>query len=55
MDSKTLAIRYGGRVGGALLAWRAFGHKGGTWGAVAAVALGWVAGGFAADMVAERV
>lgn len=48
MDSN-LAIRYAGRAGGAALAYFTVGHKLGTAGMLAVVALGWLAGGFAID------
>jgi hypothetical protein len=52
-----MAIRYGGRAGGAFLAYKFLGSKvgGGTLGLAAVVALGWLAGGFVADMAAAKV
>ena len=52
-----MAIQYGGRGAGAFLAYRYLASKvgGGTLGTVAVVALGWLAGGFAADLIAAKV
>jgi len=51
-----MAIRYGGRAGGAFLAYKFLGGKvgGGTLGLVAVVALGWLAGGVAGDLAASK-
>jgi hypothetical protein len=48
-----LAVQYGGRAGGALAAYMLVGRKAGLGGLVASVVLGWLAGGFVADKVAN--
>ena len=48
-----LAVQYGGRAGGAALAYWIVGRRAGPVGAIASVILGWVAGGFVADKVAD--
>ncbi len=51
------AIRYGGRAAGAYLAYK-YGAKhmpGGTVGFLAAIVLGWLAGGYVTDQIAARV
>lgn len=52
-----MAIQYGARGAGAFLAYRFISHKvgGGMLGTVAVVALGWLAGGFAGDLIATKV
>lgn len=52
-----LAMKYGGRAGGAYLAWRFLGKSvgGGMVGTAAVLALGWVAGGLVADQIAAKV
>lgn len=52
-----LAIRYTGRAGGAFLAYKYLSGRvgGGALGQVACAALGWLAGGFVADVIAAKV
>jgi hypothetical protein len=52
-----MAIRYAGRAAGAFLAWKLAAKKvpGGKWGALVVIAVGWLAGGLAADAAASKV